>query len=69
MKKILIYGIGKIGREYLDDCVGQGVTGLDLADANSRLWGTEYQGMEISNPAEILWDRYDLIVTLSLIHI
>ncbi|MCI8550030.1 MAG: hypothetical protein HFI68_05460 [Lachnospiraceae bacterium] len=63
MKKILIYGIGKIGREYLDDCVGQGVTGLDLADANSRLWGTEYQGMEISNPAEILWDRYDLIVT------
>ncbi|MCI8464438.1 MAG: class I SAM-dependent methyltransferase [Lachnospiraceae bacterium] len=62
MKKVLIYGIGKIGRGYIDDCLMQGVTGLTLADSARHLWGTEYRGIKIENPAEISWEDYDVIV-------
>lgn len=62
MDKAIVYGIGKIGKSYVDHCVDQGVKGLVLTDSNSSLWSTEYRGMKINNPAEILWNEYDIIV-------
>ena len=63
MEKVIIYGIGIIGKEYVDYCIEQGVKELELVDSNSSLWGTEYRGVRINNPAEIMWQEYDLVVT------
>lgn len=63
MRKVIIYGIGKTGKEYIDYCIEQGATGMDLVDSNSSLWGIEYKGMRICNPSEVLWHEYDLVVT------
>ena len=63
MERVIIYGIGIIGKEYVDYCIEQGVKELKLVDSNSSLWGTEYRGIKICNPTEIKWDEYDLVVT------
>lgn len=63
MDKVIVYGIGKIGKWYVDYCACQGVKELLLTDSNSSLWGTEYHGMKINNPAEIIWGEYDIVVT------
>ncbi|MCI9489913.1 MAG: class I SAM-dependent methyltransferase [Dorea sp.] len=62
MRKIVIYGIGKIGRSYIERCVGMGVKGLELVDGDNSLWGTEVYGMKIQNPDKILWEKYSLVV-------
>ena len=46
MRKIIIYGIGKIGRAYIERCAAQGVEGLELVDSDSSLWKTEFCGMQ-----------------------
>lgn len=63
MKKFIIYGIGKMGRAYIDYCMERGARDLELADSNSALWGTEYRGIKISNPSDILWEEYDFVIT------
>lgn len=63
MEKVIIFGIGKIGKKYVDYCIEQGVKELELVDSNNGLWGTEYRGRKISSPAEISWQEYDLVVT------
>lgn len=63
MDKVIVYGIGKVGKKYVDDCIDLGVKGLVLTDSNSGLWGTEYRGIRINNPAEIRWDEYDIVIT------
>lgn len=62
MRKIIIYGIGKIGRAYIERCAAQGVEGLELVDSDSSLWKTEFCGMKICSPDEILWHEYALVV-------
>lgn len=62
MKKKIIYGIGKIGRDYIEKCITQGIVGLKLVDSNSQLWGSQYKGLTIHNPQNILWQEYELIV-------
>lgn len=63
MKKFIIYGIGKMGRAYVDYCMERGAKDLKLTDSNSALWGTEYRGIKISNPSDILWEEYDFVIT------
>lgn len=63
MEKFIIYGIGKMGRAYIDYCIEQGARNLELTDSNSSLWGKEYRGMKISNPSEIPWKEYDYVIT------
>lgn len=62
MRKIIIYGTGQIGKSYIEQCIAQGVEDMELVDSDSSLWGTEFQGMKIWNPDEILWKEYALIV-------
>lgn len=62
MRKIIIYGIGKIGKSYIEQCIEQGVKGMELVDSDNSLWGTQFYGMKIWNPDEILWQEYALVV-------
>jgi len=62
MREIIIYGVGEIGRNYIDDCMESGVKGLRLVDSNSSLWGTEYREIIICNPADIMWKDFGLVV-------
>lgn len=62
MRKIILYGIGKIGQAYIDRCEAQGVEGLELVDSDCSLWETEFRGMKICSPDDILWQEYALVV-------
>lgn len=62
MRKIIIYGIGKIGKRYVEQCMEQGVKDIELVDSNSSLWGTNFLGRRIWNPDEILWKECALVV-------
>ena len=46
----IIYGIGKIGKEYVKKCVECHVEDLVCTDNNSKLWDTTIQGIKIVNP-------------------
>ena len=46
MGKTIIYGIGRIGKKYIDQCILSGVADLKLVDSNNILWGTEYRGLD-----------------------
>lgn len=62
MRKVLLYGMGECGRNYVDSCIARGVTELKLVDSNEKLWGTEYRGLEICGPDRISWKEYEWIV-------
>ncbi len=63
MKKVIIYGIGKTGKEYIDYCLSHGAANFRLVDSNSDLWKSNYQGIKIESPSIALQQEYDLIVT------
>ena len=62
MKRIVLFGMGKIGKEYIDECIAKGITDLKLVDSEKALWGSSYQGIEINNPADIIWNEYAHVV-------
>lgn len=62
LDNIVIYGVGKCGKNYIDSCLEAGLENILLTDSDSSLWNTEYRGLKINNPAEILWDKFDLII-------
>ena len=62
MGKTVIYGIGRIGRKYVDQCVLCKVADIKLVDSNAALWGTEYRGLEICDPETVIWEEYELVV-------
>lgn len=62
MKKIVLFGIGQIGKKYIDECLAAGITDLKLVDSKELLWGSTYRGMEISNPADVIWNKYNRVV-------
>ncbi len=62
MGKTIIYGIGRIGKKYIDQCILSGVADLKLVDSNNILWGTEYRGLKICNPDTVMWQEYELVV-------
>lgn len=57
MKQINIYGIGKVGKKYIDDCFAKGISDLTLVDSNNKLWGSQYKGLTIHNPTDISWQE------------
>lgn len=57
MRNIVIYGIGKIGRRYVDQCVECQLSGLKLVDSSNDMWGEQYNGMRIYSPREIVWGK------------
>lgn len=75
-RKLIIWGIGKMGRAVLKDikAMGAGGKGVFLCDSNSKLWGTEVWGNKILSPdgvqsavsEEKLKDIIILIPVLSL---
>ncbi len=62
MRKIVVYGIGKIGKKYIDVCIENEVGGLILVDSNDDLWDTDYRGIRICNPQSVDWQKQDLAV-------
>lgn len=38
MRKVVIYGIGEVGKQYVDNCISQGLSNFHLVDSNSALW-------------------------------
>lgn len=62
MKKLLIFGIGKIGKMYVEKCLSSGVKNIKLSDSDDRLWGTDFCGIKIQPPEEALAVEPDLII-------
>lgn len=64
VKKLVIYGAGKIGKAYIDKCISCGLNQIELCfiDSDSRLWGESYKGVEIQPPDIALMDDVDMVV-------
>ncbi len=61
-KEIIIFGIGKYGKEYVKKCVECKVENIKIIDSDSQLWGDTYMGIPIRNPEETLTDFHGLVV-------
>lgn len=64
IRKLVIYGAGKIGKAYIDKCISFGLNQIQLCviDSDSCLWGESYRGVEIQNPDAALTDNVDMVV-------
>lgn len=61
-KKIIIFGIGKYGKEYVKRCIDCKVNGIRIVDSNERLWGDVFMGIPIENPEKVLRTVVELVV-------
>lgn len=61
-KEICIYGIGKIGKEYAHKCAECGAQDIKIIDSDKELWGSDFEGILIQNPAEVLSESTKLVV-------
>ncbi len=61
---MIIYGVGKLGRQYVDKCLSCGMErdNIKLVDSNKELWGKWYQNIEIQNPEEVFKEQCDVVV-------
>ncbi len=61
---MVVYGMGKVGRNYVDRCLAYGIekTKLRLTDSDKGLWGKYYKEIEIQNPDSMLIDENDTVV-------
>lgn len=61
---MIIYGIGKLGQNYVDKCLSCGMErhNIKIIDSKKELWGKKYKDIEIQNPEEVFKEQYDLIV-------
>lgn len=46
----IIYGIGNIGKEYIDTLLRNNVHDILLVDSQEKLWGKKYRDLEICDP-------------------
>lgn len=58
----LIYGAGKVGTEFLTQCIEKKIEGIILTDSNSDLWGKEINGFVVLNPNKIKYEEVELVV-------
>jgi len=61
-RDVIIYGIGKIGKGYVTECVEKDINIIKIIDSDSNLWGMQYEGITIQNPAELLPESTEVIV-------
>ena len=61
-KEIIIFGIGKYGKQYVKRCVDCKVGHIRITDSNKELWGTEYMGISVERPEDVFTDRVELVV-------
>lgn len=66
----IIYGIGTIGKEYVDSLMRKEINNFILVDSQENLWGKTYRNLEIHSPQTISeinaeqiivstsWDKY-----------
>lgn len=62
MKNIIIYGIGRYGKYYVDKCISCSIKNITLTDSNSKLWGEKYQGFVIQNPDVVFAQNFDSVI-------
>lgn len=64
MGNIIIWGVGKYGKAYVDALISCGVRKdrIRLADSNSKLYNGEYQGIKIQEPEKAFGEKYDFVV-------
>lgn len=62
MKDIVIYGIGKIGKDYINQCLECGIEGIRLTDSNCEVWKTKYRDIVIQSPEEAFRMEYDKVI-------
>ena len=61
-KEVIIFGIGKYGKQYVKRCVDCKVSHIRITDSNKELWGTEYMGISVERPEDVFTDRVELVV-------
>lgn len=64
LKRIIVYGIGFLGKAYVDKCISCGISekNIQITDSNKQLWGKKYQNIEITNPDKVFSNEYDMVV-------
>ncbi len=64
VKKLIVYGAGKVGRACVDKYLACGLDKMELCltDSNSSLWGGDYRGLEIKSPNNTLTDNVGMVV-------
>lgn len=62
MNKIVIYGVGKVGRRLVDNLIVGGFNKLVLTDSDDSLWGKEYNELKICNPDEVQWHECRFVI-------
>lgn len=62
MDSIIVFGIGKIGKKYVEKCISSGIKNIRLSDFDDRLWGNDFCGIKIQCPDEALEEKAELII-------
>lgn len=62
MKRIILYGLGKVGSAALEYNPKKDVRILFICDNNESLWGTTVRGYDICSPKRILDTEYDKLI-------
>lgn len=62
MMQIIIYGIGKIGKKYVDRCLDCGIKNIKIVDSDEKLWGGIYRNIEILSPDDAFEMEYDMVI-------
>lgn len=62
MNHFIIFGMGKIGKAYVEECIAYGIKNIILSDFNPNLWGTSCCGFEIQSPDAAMAGAHGLII-------
>lgn len=58
----LIYGAGKKGNEFTDQCREKCILEIELTDSNPQLWGKQINGYKVLNPNKINYTEVELVI-------
>lgn len=62
MRRVCFYGWGDDGQLFIEACIKAGVADADIAVTDSNLWGERFHRVLFSDPDNISWDQYDMVV-------
>ncbi|MBR4574863.1 MAG: class I SAM-dependent methyltransferase [Lachnospiraceae bacterium] len=63
MKNYIVWGAGKIGCSFLEECERKGVKNIRVCDSNRELQNTVVYGYNIENPLDLVEVDNDIIIT------
>lgn len=58
----LVYGAGKVGNEFLNQCKEKQIENIILTDSNPHLWNKIIDGFEVINPDKINYNKIKLAI-------